>query len=183
MNVIRTQVYPSPTGDLLLGDWRGKLVLCDWLLAANGYAADDHVPQRLGATVQEAATALLQEAAAQLNAYFVGRLRTFTLPLYGAGTPFQQRVWQALRAIPYGATRSYQDIACAVGNPRGTRAVANAIRHNPLSVIVPCHRVIGKNGRLTGYNGGTAALYIKERLLALEQRVAASPTPHLTKPL
>ncbi|EHM52844.1 methylated-DNA--[protein]-cysteine S-methyltransferase [Cardiobacterium valvarum] len=177
MNVIRTQIYPSPTGDLLLGDWRGELVLCDWLLSTNGYASDSRVPHHLQAVMQETATDLLCETVAQLNAYFVGRLRTFNLPLYGAGTPFQQSVWLALREIPYGVTRSYQDIACAVGNPRGTRAVAGAIRHNPLSVIVPCHRVIGKNGQLTGYNGGTGALYIKERLLALEQRVAASAAP------
>ena len=177
MNVIRTQIYPSPLGDLLLGDWRGALVLCDWLLTRNGYASDSRVPHHLQAVMQEAVTDLLREAAAQLNAYFVGRLRTFDLPLHGAGTPFQQTVWLALREIPYGATCSYQDIAQAIGNPRGTRAVAGAIRHNPLSVIVPCHRVIGKNGQLTGYNGGTDALYIKERLLALEQRVAASAAP------
>ena len=85
------------------------------------------------------------------------------------GTPFQERVWQALRAIPCGQTCSYQDIADAIGNPKATRAVAGAISRNPASVIVPCHRVIGKNGGLTGYNGGTDALYIKERLLALEQ--------------
>ena len=79
------------------------------------------------------------------------------------------KVWQALREIPCGETRSYQDIARAIGNVNATRAVAGAIRSNPLSVVVPCHRVIGKNGGLTGYNGGTAALYIKERLLALER--------------
>ena len=173
MNVIRTQIYPSPLGDLLLGDWRGALVLCDWLLTRNGYASDSRVPHHLRAVMQEAVTDLLREAAVQLNAYFVGRLRTFNLPLYGAGTPFQQCVWLALREIPYGVTRSYQDIAQAIGNPRGTRAVAGAIGHNPLSIVVPCHRVIGKNGQLTGYNGGTDALYIKERLLAIEAQVNA----------
>ena len=169
MNVIRTQIYPSPLGDLLLGDWHGALVLCDWLLTRNGYASDSRVPHYLQAVMQEAVTDLLREAAVQLNAYFVGRLRTFNLPLHGAGTPFQQSVWQALRDIPYGATCSYQDIARTIGNVNATRAVAGAIRSNPLSVVVPCHRVIGKNGGLTGYNGGTAALYIKERLLALER--------------
>ena len=92
-----------------------------------------------------------------------------SLPLLLVGTPFQVRVWQALRAIPCGQTCSYQDIARAIGNVNATRAVAGAIRSNPLSVVVPCHRVIGKSGNLTGYNGGTGALYIKERLLALER--------------
>ena len=115
------------------------------------------------------ATPLLTETAAQLAAFFTGKRRGFDLPLCLVGTPFQMRVWQALRAIPCGETRSYQDIARAIGNVNATRAVAGAIRSNPLSVVVPCHRVIGKNGGLTGYNGGTAALYIKERLLALER--------------
>ena len=91
------------------------------------------------------------------------------MPLRLVGTPFQLRVWQALRAIPCGQTCSYQDIARAIGNVNATRAVAGAIRSNPLSVVVPCHRVIGKSGNLTGYNGGTGAPYIKERLLALER--------------
>ena len=162
MDVIHTRNYPSPLGELLLGDWQGELVLCDWLL-------DSRVPQLLNATLQEQATPLLAETVAQLNAYFTGHRRDFDLPVRLVGTPFQERVWQALRAIPCGQTCSYQNIADAIGNPKATRAVAGAISRNPVSVIVPCHRVIGKNGGLTGYNGGTDALYIKERLLALEQ--------------
>ncbi|MBP8221372.1 MAG: methylated-DNA--[protein]-cysteine S-methyltransferase, partial [Aeromonadaceae bacterium] len=97
--------------------------------------------------------------------YFAGRLQRFTLPLAAHGTAFQQAVWQALCDIPYGETRSYGDIARAIGKPAAVRAVGAANGRNPLSIIVPCHRVIGQNGSLTGYAGG---LPIKQQLLALE---------------
>ena len=109
---------------------------------------------------------LLIEAARQLEAYFARRLRRFDLPLSPTGTAFQMRVWEALRTIPYGETRSYADIAALVGSPRGMRAVGLANGKNPISIIIPCHRVIGKNGALVGYGGG---LPIKAALLALEQ--------------
>ncbi|MGY3942257.1 methylated-DNA--[protein]-cysteine S-methyltransferase [Aeromonas tecta] len=102
----------------------------------------------------------------QFEAYFAGRLQHFDLPLAARGTPFQQAVWQALCEIPYGETLSYLDIAQAIGNPKAMRAVGAANGQNPLSIIVPCHRVIGRNGNLTGYGGG---LPIKRWLLALEQ--------------
>ncbi|MDO4643078.1 MAG: methylated-DNA--[protein]-cysteine S-methyltransferase [Cardiobacteriaceae bacterium] len=171
MDTIRTQIYPSPVGDLLLGDWHGMLVLCDWLLVCNGYHSDSRVHQHLGAVMEQASSPLLDETMAQLKAYFTGHRQIFDLPLHFIGTAFQKSVWQALLHIPYGKTCSYQDIAQAIERPRAVRAVAGAIRHNPISIIVPCHRVIGKNGRLTGYNGGTEALYVKERLLAIEQRI------------
>lgn len=103
---------------------------------------------------------------AQFEAYFAGRLQRFDLPLAARGTAFQQAVWQALCDIPYGETVSYLDIAQAIGNPKAMRAVGAANGQNPLSIIVPCHRVIGRNGNLTGYGGG---LPIKRWLLALEQ--------------
>lgn len=102
---------------------------------------------------------------AQFRAYFAGELQRFTLPLAAQGTAFQQAVWQALCDIPYGETRSYRDIALAIGKPTASRAVGAANGRNPLSIIVPCHRVIGQNGSLTGYAGG---LEIKQRLLRLE---------------
>ena len=155
MNVIRTQIYPSPLGDLLLGDWRGALVFCDWLLTRNGYASDSRVPHHLRAVMQEAVTDLLREAAAQLNAYFVGRLRTFDLPLHGAGTPFQQRVWLALREIPYGATCSYQDIAhgrsralsVTIRCPSSSPATASSARTaSSLATMAAPTRSISRNG-------------------------------------
>ncbi|MBP0603162.1 methylated-DNA--[protein]-cysteine S-methyltransferase [Aeromonas sanarellii] len=102
---------------------------------------------------------------AEFDAYFAGRLQRFTLPLAARGTAFQQAVWQALCDIPYGETRSYGDIARAIGKPSAVRAVGAANGRNPLSIIVPCHRVIGQNGSLTGYAGG---LPIKQALLRLE---------------
>ncbi len=113
------------------------------------------------------ATPLLQEAQRQLTAYFIGTLRTFSLPLAPRGTPFQQAVWQALCAIPYGRTCSYGDIAAAVGRPGACRAVGMANHQNPIAIMIPCHRVVGKNGSLTGYAGG---LTVKQALLALEQK-------------
>jgi len=108
----------------------------------------------------------LAEAVRQLRAYFEGRLRQFDLPLAPEGTPFQQRVWRELLKIPYGETISYGELARRMGNPHGSRAVGLANGANPISIIIPCHRVIGSNGKLTGYGGG---LKNKEWLLALER--------------
>lgn len=109
---------------------------------------------------------LLRLARDQLREYFAGRRRDFDLPLAPRGTQFQLLVWRALRAIPYGETRSYGQIAAAAGNPRACRAVGLANNRNPIAIIVPCHRVIGADGSLTGYAAG---LDIKARLLALEK--------------
>jgi methylated-DNA-[protein]-cysteine S-methyltransferase len=108
---------------------------------------------------------VLAESAHQLGQYFEGRRRAFDLPLAPRGTEFQQRVWQALLEIPYGEVCSYRDIAERLGNARAVRAVGTANGRNPLPIIVPCHRVIGSDGSLTGYAGGLEA---KRRLLALE---------------
>lgn len=108
----------------------------------------------------------IKEAYCQLTQYLQGKRQQFTIPLNPVGTPFQKAVWKALQAIPYGETRSYLDIAKAIGNEKACRAVGMANHVNPIAIMVPCHRVIGKNGTLTGYAGG---LGIKETLLALEQ--------------
>ncbi len=101
----------------------------------------------------------------QLEEYFRGERHNFSIPLAASGTEFQNKVWQALTTIPYGETWSYKDIAVAIGNPKAQQAVGGANSKNPISIIVPCHRVIGKNGNLTGYAGG---LDIKQTLLELE---------------
>lgn len=118
---------------------------------------------------EERATPLLEEACAQLIDYLAGTRREFDLPLAPHGTAFQQKVWRALQDIPYGATRAYREIAAAVGSPRACRAVGLANNRNPIAVVIPCHRVIGADGRLVGYGGG---LDIKEALLQLERRMA-----------
>ncbi len=108
---------------------------------------------------------VLKSAVKQLGAYFSGTAQTFDISLRPVGTDFQERVWKALRSIKYGKTVSYGDIAKKIGNPKALRAVGSAIGRNPLSIIVPCHRVIGSNGKLTGFAGG---LKTKEYLLNLE---------------
>jgi methylated-DNA-[protein]-cysteine S-methyltransferase len=118
------------------------------------------------------------EAQRQLEAYFAGELTTFDLPLAPRGTPFQEKVWQALRTIPYGKTASYRDVAVQVGNPTAVRAVGAANGRNPISIIVPCHRVIGADGSLTGYGGGMER---KRWLLDLESRVVMGSGPVLVE--
>ncbi|MAD75376.1 MAG: cysteine methyltransferase [Rheinheimera sp.] len=116
----------------------------------------------------DASSALTRLAAEQLEQYFYGDLTTFTLPLAATGTPFQQQVWQALCQLPYGTTCSYASIADSIAKPKAVRAVGAANGRNPLAIVVPCHRVIGANGSLTGYAGG---LRNKAWLLQHEQRL------------
>jgi methylated-DNA-[protein]-cysteine S-methyltransferase len=111
-------------------------------------------------------TELIQKAFNQLNAYLAGRLRVFDLPLSPQGTPFQQKVWQAVSICKFGTTTSYKDIASQIGSPKAVRAVGTAIGRNPIPVFIPCHRIIGSNGAITGYRGGVE---LKKRLLALEK--------------
>ena len=122
-------------------------------------------PEPRDAEWEEGDTALLREARKQLAAYFAGRLRTFDLPIAGRGTAFQRQVWCALRGIPYGATRSYADIARQIGAPNAVRAVGAANGRNPVPIVVPCHRVVGSDGSLTGFGGG---IETKRFLLRLE---------------
>ncbi len=110
-------------------------------------------------------TPLLKQAFAQLELYLSGQLKDFTLPLLPEGTTFMKSVWQKLLDVPYGQTASYKDIAIAVGNPKGARAVGLANNRNPIPIIIPCHRIIGSKGDLVGYGGG---LGMKKRLLGLE---------------
>ena len=121
--------------------------------------------------VRDDTHALLTEARQQIIAYFGGERKTFDLPLAPGGTAFQRRVWDALGTIPYGTTISYGELARRIGDPKASRAVGLANGSNPISIIVPCHRVIGANGKLTGYGGGIER---KKALLALE--ATAEPT-------
>ncbi len=143
--------YPSPVGLLQL-ESADDDALCAVRLAA-------------ARTVPEHPCPVLTGAARQLAEYFAGRRQVFEVPLAAAGTPFQQRVWAALRTIPYGQTRSYGQVAAAIGSPKACRAVGMANNRNPIMIIVPCHRVIGADGSLVGYAGG---VHIKEYLLRLE---------------
>jgi methylated-DNA-[protein]-cysteine S-methyltransferase len=149
---------PSPIGPLFIAaDQAG---LREIRFSANGKPA---VPQ----PDWQNNSAELHSTIQQLNAYFAGELESFDLPLAPEGTPFQKKVWQELCSIPYGETISYGELAKRLGNPNASRAVGLANGSNPIPIIIPCHRVIGSNGKLTGYGGG---LDIKEKLLALEKR-------------
>lgn len=116
----------------------------------------------------QCASRTVQQCLAELDQYFSGRCAAFTVPLHLVGTPFQQEVWHALLTIPFGHTASYGEIAHLLGRPSAARAVGGAVHRNPISIIVPCHRIIGSDGSLTGYAGG---LHRKEWLLAHERRV------------
>lgn len=148
----RFVMVQSPVGDLTLTEENGALTGLYF--------------GRRSLEGEEGLTALLERAFQQLEEYFAGKRKQFDLPLSLRGTEFQRQVWAALRDIPYGETRSYGQIAQAVGRPKAVRAVGMANHRNPISIIVPCHRVVGADGSLTGYGGG---LENKKFLLALER--------------
>lgn len=150
----------SPVGEL-------KLVAGEAGLIAILWENDDPKRVRLGNLVEDPDHPVLVEAERQLDAYFAGARRAFDLPLDFRGTDFQKKVWAALLAIPFGETRTYAEIAQAVGKPTACRAVGAANGRNPISIVAPCHRVIGASGALTGFAGGLQA---KEHLLGLEGR-------------
>jgi methylated-DNA-[protein]-cysteine S-methyltransferase len=153
-------VFESPVGRIVLVSDGTALTA---LLFDDGRAAGPSA-RRAGA---HAVAAPLAQARRELAEYFAGRRKTFSVPLAPGGTPFQRRVWEELRRIPYGATASYREIARAVGSPGAVRAVGAACARNPIAIVVPCHRVIGSDGSLTGYAAGLAR---KRTLLALESQ-------------
>ena len=146
-------IYQSPIGAYLIGADDTNILAIDRIDEAE--------------TIIEKETPLLRVAKQQLSEYFAGQRTVFDLPIKTAGTAFQQQVWQALKAIPYGETRSYKEIAAAIDNPKAVRAVGGANNKNPISIVIPCHRVIGSSGQLVGYGGGLDA---KVFLLALESQ-------------
>lgn len=157
--------YSSPCGELLLGSYGDCLCMCDWLTEKHRELADRRLERALKAQTVEGTSAVIGNAARQLDEYFA-RLRTeFDVPLLFAGTDFQKTVWSALLEIPYGKTVSYKELARKIGMPDAVRAVANANGANSISIFAPCHRVIGSDGSLTGYGGG---LDKKRFLLELE---------------
>jgi methylated-DNA-[protein]-cysteine S-methyltransferase len=148
----------SPVGRLMLTSDDGSLT--GLYLQGQKYE-----PQPGGDWTRDDSFPLFVTAGTQLAEYFAGTRTRFELPLAPVGTPFQQKVWRQLQTIPYGARLSYGAVACALGEPRATRAVGAAIGRNPVSIIIPCHRVVGSNGALTGYAGGIER---KKALLELE---------------
>ncbi len=163
---IITCTYSAPCGELLLGAFDDRLCMCDWLTERRRTVTERRLQKGLNARCVHGECRLLADAVRQLDDYFAGRRRAFEVPLLLVGSEFQKEVWNALLRIPFGATVSYGDVARRIGRASAVRAVANANGANALSLFVPCHRVIGNNGALTGYAGGVDA---KRYLLALEQ--------------
>ncbi|MDE6369530.1 MAG: methylated-DNA--[protein]-cysteine S-methyltransferase [Muribaculaceae bacterium] len=163
--MIVTSIYDSPCGQLTLGAIGGNLCICDWNVGSRRQTIDSRLCKEFGATIKAGDDEVLREAKKQLDQYFSRERQSFELPLIFAGGDFRHSIWLKLQSINYGETISYQDFANLLGRPSAVRAVASAIGANPLSIFIPCHRVVGKNGSLTGYAGGLSA---KQYLLELE---------------
>jgi len=164
---ITVSEIPTPIGPMLAGATDKGLYLLEFVDKDSPEAQLAAIEKIFRARITQGNSPHLEAAFKQLEEYFSGRRKVFDLSLDMRGTPFQQDAWRALLAIPYGCTCSYQEQARSMGRPSAVRAVANANGANPVSIIVPCHRVIGSNGTLTGYGGG---LWRKEFLLDLEKR-------------
>ena len=145
--------YETPVGKLCIGEEDGVIVRTTWSKIPTEYILEE--------------TKLILRCKMQLDEYFRGERKTVALPLAPKGTDFQKKVWNALQEIPYGETRTYGEIAAAVGNPKAARAVGMANNKNPIGIIIPCHRVVGADGKLVGYAGGMDK---KEWLLQLERK-------------
>jgi methylated-DNA-[protein]-cysteine S-methyltransferase len=165
MNSIHIQYCPTQIGELILGAYENQLCLLDFKHRKGRLRIDNRLQKGLKATYTEQDDPVLTETKKQLNEYFSGQREAFTIPLLTVGTDFQKSVWRALINVPYRQTSTYLNIAQEIQNPKAVRAVANANGANAISIIIPCHRIIGTNGQLVGYAG---SLPVKQRLLNIE---------------
>ena len=165
MEKILVSRYLSPAGEMIVGSYGDKVCLCDWAAERRRGIIDRRICRHLKSEYAVGLSPVVRRTVMELDEYFAGRRRVFTVPVVFTGSEFQCRVWEELMRIPYGTTVSYAEVARRIGNPRAVRAVAGANATNPISILVPCHRVIGSDGRLTGYGGGLDA---KRVLLGLE---------------
>ncbi len=168
MNKINIQTYKSPLGEMLLGSFDGKLCLADWQYRKMRTTIDIRLQKGFNAIYVEEDSDILKLTRKQFDEYFQGKRKIFDVPLLMVGTDFQKSVWNALIQIPYGTTASYLELAKNIGNEKAVRAVASANGANAISIMIPCHRIIGSNGDLVGYAGG---LPTKKRLLELESNL------------
>ncbi|SSY70464.1 methylated-DNA--[protein]-cysteine S-methyltransferase [Alysiella crassa] len=167
MPPLHAQIVPTPLGEMLAICSATGLCLLEFVGQARLDSEIRQIAQAKRAAIFFQPHDLLKEVAEQVQSYFSGSLKQFSVPIDFVGTDFQQRVWRILQTIPYGETISYAEQAAKLGNPKAVRAVAAANGRNKISIIVPCHRVIGSNGTLTGYAGGLSR---KQFLLDLESR-------------
>lgn len=168
MPQVNIQHYDSPCGRLVLASLDDELCLCDWNDMPSAKRNMRRLARYTNASFKTETSSVLEETKRQLDGYFAGKRKAFDIRLHLVGTGFQHEVWNALLNIPYGATKSYKEIAQSIGKPKAVRAVAGAIGANGISILVPCHRVIGSNNSLTGYAGGLEA---KKNLLGIETQV------------
>ena len=165
MKSILVQYFKTPFGELILGDYEGQLCLCDWRYRKMRASIDHRIQKELGADYAEGSSPVIQTTVQQLTEYFHQERTSFDLPLLLIGTEFQKRIWNLLLQIPFGQTETYLGLAQKLGDVKAIRAVAAANGANAISIIVPCHRIVGSNGELVGYAGGLSA---KQKLLELE---------------
>lgn len=165
MSNINIQYYKTNIGELILGSFNNKLCLLDYRYRKMRQRVDNRIKKGLMADYIEKDNSVLSETRVQLNEYLANTRSDFTIPIQLVGSEFQKTVWEALLEVPYGSTSTYSKIAKDINNIKAVRAVANANGANSISIIIPCHRIIGSNGELTGYAGGLPA---KEKLLKLE---------------
>lgn len=165
MSSIIVRPFPTAFGELLLGSLDDELCLCDWRYRRMREAVDTRIQQGTGARYVEGTSSVIERTMGQLKEYFAGTRTGFDVPLRRVGTEFQLRVWNALLTVSYGTTGTYASLTDQVALPSAIRAVAAANGANALSIIVPCHRIIGSSGELVGYAGGLPA---KKKLLQLE---------------
>lgn len=162
---IHIQYYTTRCGELIVGSYGQALCLCDWKCRKNRETVDRRIQKALHARYEVKDSPVIQEAFKQLNEYFDKQRIIFDLPLLTVGTDFQKKVWELLLGIPYGRTESYLGLSQRFGDPKAIRAVSSANGANAISIFIPCHRIIGTNGKLIGYAGGVEA---KKMLLELE---------------
>lgn len=165
MDKINIQFLKTSYGELILGSYKNKLCLADWRYRKMRASIDTRIQKGLNSYYEEHNTEIIEQTINQLNEYFMGERKEFSIPLLFVGTDFQKDVWNALIKIPYGKTDSYLGLSKKLGNEKAVRAVATANGANAISIIVPCHRIIGSKGDLVGYAGG---INTKKKLLNLE---------------
>ena len=168
MKKISIQYYPTELGELVLGSYGKHLCICDWKDRKNQNSINRKVSQGLDASLREEPSKTIDSAIVEIANYLEGNTTEFLTPVKLIGTEFQIKVWTAIKSIPYGKSISYTELAHGLGNPKAVRAVAMAVGANALSLFVPCHRVVGEDGSLTGYAGGISA---KRSLLNLEYEI------------
>ena len=162
---INIQHFKTPYGELILGEYNGKICLCDWRYRKMRQTIDDRIQEGLKAIIEFKQTDLIVEMQRQLEQYFQKERTSFDIPLLLVGTLFQKEVWNELLKVPYGKTETYLGLSQKLNNTKAIRAVAAANGANAISIIVPCHRIVGSNGELVGYAGGVD---VKQKLLRLE---------------